>query len=174
MHRLGPKTGAPKPTVPNYLRCTAVRSNSIANLVNSPVSALPTQWRFFAFSSPNWTDFQGGSCPIELSVCSPYCPLSDGKVISNSDDQIFGKLSKFTPPPKFLGASGGPGGGFGKAPWGALVASPKSFAHHPLIFGGHLNFGQNLTQIWGSCSAPRYRGIAFPQFCVPDSMKLEW
>ena len=57
VHRLGPQIGAPKPRVPNYRWCTVVPRNSIVNMVKSPVSALRTQWRFFAFSPPNLTNF---------------------------------------------------------------------------------------------------------------------
>jgi len=106
VHRLGPQIGAPKPRVPNYRWCTVVPRNSIVNMVKSPVSALRTQWRFFAFSPPNLTNFQGGSYTIELSVCSPYGPPSDGKVISNSDDQIFsnrGPNSQNSHSPPILG-----------------------------------------------------------------------
>jgi len=85
----GPPNQSPKPMVPNYQWCAAVRRNSVTNLVKSPVSALWTQWRFFALSPPNVTNLQGGSYLTKLSVCFPYSPLFDGKVISNSDDQIF-------------------------------------------------------------------------------------
>ena len=53
-HRLGPQTGAPSR---RSQTTDGLRRNSIANLVKSPVSALRTQWRFFAFSPPNLTNF---------------------------------------------------------------------------------------------------------------------
>ena len=66
VHRLGPETGVSKPMVPNYRRCTAVRCNSIANLVKSPVSALRTQWRFFCIFTPQFGKLSRGLLPYRF------------------------------------------------------------------------------------------------------------
>jgi len=117
----GPQANSPK--LPTVYCCT---TQFHCELGQSPISALRMQWRFFAFSPPKMTNFQEGSYPTELLVCSASVPASNGKVILNSDNQIFSNRGQTTQihPPQFFGGKGGSGMGRGEGLWRALSAYP--------------------------------------------------
>jgi len=100
----GPQTGAPKLMLSNYRRCTVAPRNSIT----FPVLVLQTQWRFFAFSHSNLTNFLFHPIVSLLSLWSCFPRQSD------SDNQIFrnrGQTPKIYTHPKIFGEMGGPGWG---------------------------------------------------------------
>ena len=101
VHRLGPQIGAPKPRVPNYRWCTVVPRNSIVNMVKSPVSALRTQWRFFAFSPPNLTNFQTTLSNCQFVLLMVLLPMTRYLAIG-------GQTPKIHTHPNFGGIREGP------------------------------------------------------------------
>jgi len=104
--------------------------------------------------------------PYRIVSLFPYSPLSDGKVISNSDDLIFSNrgpnCQNLPLPQTFWGQVRVRGVALVRYRVGFNYV-PLKFSRSPPNFWGLFEFRPTFEPNSGGYSAPRYRGIALPQ-----------
>jgi len=81
-----PEPQADGPKLPMVCCCATQFHHELGQ--KSSFSTMDTM-EIFRIITPKCNKLTRGSYLTKLSVCFPYSPLFDGKVISNSDDQIF-------------------------------------------------------------------------------------
>ena len=102
VHHLGPQADCPK--LPTVYCCMTQFHHEIGQKSSFSTTGVMA---FFHIFTPRFGKLRRRLLPYHLLGCSPYSSLSDSKVISNSDDQIFssrGLNSQNLPHPQcFLG-----------------------------------------------------------------------